>query len=153
MILLDGTVSPASNDVLKPRIFGILNDLSRLITYSGDVLRDSLGMSLRQRLNGHRVLLMDVIPLRASQCVTGGIRQRGYSTFVGFVADARQFRDARQGLISLLLIMLRRLMQIYRGLPHLRRVPERKRGFESAKSARVCFAILLSLLSFFSTRV
>lgn len=87
-------------------------------------------MSLRQRLSGHRVLLMNVISLRASQRRAGRVRQCGHPTFVGLVADTRQLRlhrDARQRLISLLLIMLRRLMQIDRGLSHLRRVPERKR--------------------------
>jgi len=88
-------------------------------------------MSLRQRLSGHRVLLMYMlIPLSASQSGASGIRQCGYSTFIGFVTNTRQLRlhrDARKGLIPLLLIMLRGLMQIHRGLPHLRRVPKYKR--------------------------
>lgn len=90
---------------------------------------DSLGMSLRQRLSGHRVLLMYVIPLRASQSGASGIRQCGYSTFIAIIANTRQLRlhrDAREGLISLLLIMLGGLMQIHRGLPHLRRVSKHK---------------------------
>lgn len=81
--------------------------------YSDNVLHDSLGMSLRQRLSGHRVLPMNVISLRTSQSGAGGIRQYRYSTLVGLVADTRQFRlhrNARERLIPLLLIMLGCLM-------------------------------------------
>lgn len=67
----------------------------------------------------HRVLM---ISLRAPQ--------RTVSTFVGFtVADTRQFRLYRDA-VPLLLIVLGRLVQIDRGLPHLRRVPERKREMQ-----------------------
>lgn len=108
--------------------------LGAVIIYSDNVLRDSLGMSLRQRLSGHRVLPMNVISLRASQSGAGGIRHNGYSTLVGLVADTRQFRlyrDARERLIPLLLIMLRCLMQINRRLSHLRRVSKHKRTIQN----------------------
>lgn len=117
---------------------------------------DSLGMSLRQRLSGHRVLLMNVIPLRAApQNGTRGIRQCGYSTLVGFVANTRRFRlhrGPREGLIPLLLIVLWRLVQVHSGLPHLCRVSEHKHAavsddFFSHRTIRFslsCFFFFLS---------
>lgn len=74
----------AQSFVRVPRVRG-----RGLITYSDSVVRDdSLGMSLRQRLSGHRVLLlMNVIAMRASQS-GAGIRQCGHS-LVTFVANTR----------------------------------------------------------------
>lgn len=84
---------------------------------------DSLGMPLK-RLVRYHVLLMNVL-LSPPQARAGNFRQRSYPTFVASVADPSRFRGhCRPGkrLVPLLLVMLRRLVEINRGLPHLCRV-------------------------------
>lgn len=89
--------------------------------------KNLLGMPL-ERLIRHHVLLMNVFALPSPRPGAGCLRQCCYSTFVASIANPRYLRRhcrPRKRLVPLLLMVLRRLVKIDCGLPHLCRVSDR----------------------------